>query len=624
MQDAFYGRKYGKYFYSCLQDYILCPLRKEPLIGLQYIVQLYPEVDSEDAFECTLCKMIGPLYFIMKHIESYKHRMNYLSITYKQLLPLFSKQKSYYERTLAVREHAIKVEQQEKTFSVKDSKSCASQIGVKSDFWEYNLRRQEKLEKYKEKHSAYETQKKNILQYMETLVITSPEEAALVQNLTEELEAALNVYSLKVKPKCEKYYKSGHGRSPEGEHSRHSDLSCSKQRSIWYEKKIKSLSSSACKGEVQSTSDEYSVTEQDSTRKRSRSASEDMLLKVTFSTGSENKANTANIEQDQQRLPGADPVKDQSAESNDKRSWTSQTMNHNLNASSDLIQKIQAKRFRKQSTDVAKWESLFANNRPETRRSIFSWSPKSSSLDTSEASPSNEISQTRRASLDALATFTLFSQEGHEYASASSQPHSDIFSSLRKPDFKQSDVPQNRGLQHERKQMENTDQELPCTSNTVCNEVWTIDNINTGPKQQCDDYNLIPQVTKVNLNSEAETSCDQLSDVNLNVAQAPELSHICDASSEYFDLKAYGNGNVDTKNDSHDADSSHLDDTLTSGMLHVSGRQLSPEVLQLFKGKDTTSIVNILKTLSPFYPALQELDLEVFAKGLSKNGAITE
>lgn len=634
MEDAYYGRKHGKPFYSCLQDYITNPMRNEPLIGLQYIIQLYSEVDCKDAFKCTLCKVIGHLYFIMKHIESFKHRKNYLSMEYKHLLPLFTKRQSFYDKNWAVREHAIKVEQQERTLAVNDSKSCTSRIGVKSDFWKYNIKRQEKLEEYNKKLSLFETQKQNVLQYMETLVITSPEEAALVQNLTEELEAAVNVFNLNTKPKHEKSYKrlqstEGSG----GRYSRYSDLYHSKIRSIWYDKEHKPSSSSSRNDEVQSISDKHSATEEGRTRKRSRSrsASKDMLLRVTFSTGSENEAKNANPQEEQQESLTACPVKEQVVSSSHLSETTIATWS-NPNVNTDLFQEIRAKRKRKYSTDVAKWESLFASNRPERSPSFFSPGPKSPSLNNTEVFPSVEKKEnTRRASLDALSAFTLFSQEEHEPGLASCQPSSDTFSSLQSPGFKpyKGNVFQDKGPQHKPKQVGDKDEELPCSSNAVCNEAGATNVVvmHTEPGQHDDDDDdeckWIPHVTNTQ-NSKAETSCHQLSDVNANVPQAPKSSSVLDASSEFSGFKACGSRHLDTKTDSQDADPNVLSNTLPSGSFHASGRQLSPEVLQLFKGKDSDSIVNILKTLSPFYPALQELDLEAFAKVLSKTGAITE
>ncbi|KAG8572095.1 hypothetical protein GDO81_011905 [Engystomops pustulosus] len=493
----------------------------------------------------------------MKHIESFKHRKNYLSIAYKNLFPLYSKKQKFYERNLAVRKHSIKVEQEEKTLIVNDSKSCSSRIGVKSDFQKYNIRRQEKLEEYKKKRSAYETQKNNILQYMETLVIASQEEAELVQNLTEELEVAINVYSLCTKPKYEKYTKRGREQSPEGDEERSSRHS-----------------------------------------------------------GSNSEAKILNIKQEPQELPTACPDREKLRFS-DTLSESSEAKWRIPNVNSDIFKEVQAKRLRKHSTDVAKWESLFANHRPEMSPSIFTWSP---SLNIKEESPSEENKEyetpsegkkehIRRASLEALSTFTLFSQ-GQEHGSASSE----TVSALRSPGFMfyTGNIFQNKSPGHKLKQSGDIDQELPCSSNSLCDEADTT--VDTVVKHTESDQNK----DKIIQDSQVKASYKHSSDVNANVAQASKLDHICHASSECSDVKVCEGKNLDTKAEGQDADPG------VTGRMHASRRQLSPEVLQLLKGKDMSSIVHILKTLSPFYPALQELDLEVFAEVLSKTEAVTE
>ncbi|XP_073443926.1 uncharacterized protein [Dendrobates tinctorius] len=591
MEDAYYGQKYGKYSYSSLQDYISCLSRKEPLIGLQYIIQLFHEVDCEDAFKCSLCKVIGPLYFIIKHIESLRHRRTYLNTAYKHLFPSYPKGSLTFSERMAIREHAIKVEVQERVVSVNNSKSSNARIGVKNDFWKYNIKRQEKLEESKKKLSAYETQKNNILKYMETLVIMSPEEFILVEGLTEELEAAVNVFTQNTKPRHEKAYKRRREQSTDHHERKHSrsDFSHSKKRSIWYGKEYRPSRSSSCKDEVCSVSSKHSVTEKGRERKRSRSASKDMLLKVTFSTGSASEAKNENV-QEQNKSPTLHPDKEKVGASNNFSETTSSYCEWS-NSNTDRVQEIREKCIRKHSTDVAKWESLFANHRPESSRSAFSCGPKPTPLNEAEVPlPVGKNKTTRRDSLEELSTFKLFSQEEYEHGSAGCPLSSDTVSSLQSPSFQSGimgNVFKDRGPHHELKQFWDKDQELPCTSNTIFDEAKDVKVLHTEPEEH-DKFKQFSLVIESEQNSEEETSCNQLFDVIANVAQAPKSSHILDASS-----------------DSQDADSNVLGNTSTTGKLHAPGRQLSPQVLQLFKGKDTNHIVHMLEKLSPFYPALQ-------------------
>ncbi|XP_066435334.1 uncharacterized protein [Eleutherodactylus coqui] len=537
-------------------------------------MQIHPKVDRKGAFECSLCKMSGPLHFIIFHTGGFKHRDNYLRAYYKHLIPTYQNLHSYKAKKKFAREQAFKVEREESSLTANALENCTSGIG-KSEFWKFGIMRQEKLEERKRKLSAYKEQKKKVLQYLETLVITSEEEADLVKNLTEELEVAMDMFNWSTNPRY-KSHKHEHKRRSESSderYSRHSDTSPNKMRSIWYEKE----------------------------QKPSRSVSKDMSLKVTFSTGSENEAKSTDVQQPSTTCPLG-------------------VASGNFSEATESLwhQKIKVKCTRKQSTDVEKWESLFANHHPEMSGSTFSWGRKSPSLNTEE-SQSVEKKMTRRASLVALSAFTLFSQEEQEHEPPSCQPGSDTLSSPQSPGSK-GNLSQDKGPQQEG----NIDQELPCSSDVVNDEAGTMDDkvMHTEPEQLDEKCKSIPNMPKFNWHFEAETSCGPLSDVNATGAQALESSHVLDASSEHSDFKACGSRHLDTESDNQDADSSVLSETLTSGKLYASGRQLSPQVLQLLKGKDTNSIVRILKTLCPFYPALQELDLEVFAEELSKTGAI--
>ncbi|XP_066435338.1 uncharacterized protein [Eleutherodactylus coqui] len=51
-------------------------------------------------------------------------------------------------------------------------------------------------------------------------------------------------------------------------------------------------------------------------------------------------------------------------------------------------------------------------------------------------------------------------------------------------------------------------------------------------------------------------------------------------------------------------------------------KTLSPDILHLLKGKDANTVTNILRTLSPFYPALQDVNLEILAQVLVNTGAL--
>ncbi|MEE6510658.1 hypothetical protein FKM82_030686 [Ascaphus truei] len=62
----------------------------------------------------------------------------------------------------------------------------------------------------------------------------------------------------------------------------------------------------------------------------------------------------------------------------------------------------------------------------------------------------------------------------------------------------------------------------------------------------------------------------------------------------------------------------------TNIMLGRTSKVLTSDLLELLKGKDVNTVTNILKTLSPFYPALQEVNLAIFAKVLVETGALDD
>ncbi|XP_073486810.1 uncharacterized protein [Aquarana catesbeiana] len=69
--------------------------------------------------------------------------------------------------------------------------------------------------------------------------------------------------------------------------------------------------------------------------------------------------------------------------------------------------------------------------------------------------------------------------------------------------------------------------------------------------------------------------------------------------------------------------SSSLQETPSSSQgQRKTSKTLSPDILQLLKGKDANTVTNILKTLSPFYPALQDVNLEILSQVLVNTGAL--
>ncbi|XP_075684293.1 uncharacterized protein LOC142652532, partial [Rhinoderma darwinii] len=74
-----------------------------------------------------------------------------------------------------------------------------------------------------------------------------------------------------------------------------------------------------------------------------------------------------------------------------------------------------------------------------------------------------------------------------------------------------------------------------------------------------------------------------------------------------------------TSNSSNEPTSEKPSSSHTHGK---TSKTLSPDILHLLKGKDANTVTNILRTLSPFYPALQEVNLEILGQVLVNTGAL--
>ncbi|XP_072268122.1 uncharacterized protein [Pyxicephalus adspersus] len=84
-----------------------------------------------------------------------------------------------------------------------------------------------------------------------------------------------------------------------------------------------------------------------------------------------------------------------------------------------------------------------------------------------------------------------------------------------------------------------------------------------------------------------------------------------------------GMENNESDLDASSMHSTNLQETpSTSQPQRKTSKTLSPDILQLLKGKDANTVTNILKTLSPFYPALQDVNLEILAQVLVNTGAL--
>ncbi|XP_063778975.1 uncharacterized protein LOC134927845 isoform X2 [Pseudophryne corroboree] len=613
------GSRYGQHDYSCLQDYITNRRRNEPLIGLQYIIQ-FPHLNHADDFTCTLCNKTGDIDFIIKHLNSYRHRLKYLSLKYSYLFPLYSRDLPYTIKRSILREYAVETEllEREQVERCAQSRS-SSRDGVKDDFWKY-INKKDKLDDH---NKLSEAQKEDILKYMEQFMIQSSEEAALAKNFEVELEAAANVYCRNAGTVLDYLCNYGRDKCLERKDRNYSDHK-SRMKFVW---NTKESIPSANEAKV-SPSEKSSVKGDSGTRKRARDDSTDPLPKFTFSIASEKKPKTSGLQQEQHTPIASSSTShtEQAVLSSSELKETTEATHRTTKVSWSVSEETRLRRIRQNSTDIAKWEALFTEHNPDKTHSKISWGTKSQLINLEVEEVDEKKEKVRRDSLEALSTFTLFSA-----SSSVTSPFLSYKSQL--PKVKKSHSKCEDKVSHDAiDDLEHEQQEFSCsTSSHLVNVTMTETSNNNLMATDADQHDgecspvfnvagnsdLQDNAAESHQNSNFEITCDHLSNVNTDMESTSGFNQEVDTHSIHnFDLETCASGHSDTNIDARDSPSSVSDSTLPSSKLQDYGRNLSPEVLQLFKGKDKESIIHILKTLSPFYPALQEMNLEIFAKEL--------
>ncbi|XP_053570342.1 uncharacterized protein LOC128660490 [Bombina bombina] len=93
-------------------------------------------------------------------------------------------------------------------------------------------------------------------------------------------------------------------------------------------------------------------------------------------------------------------------------------------------------------------------------------------------------------------------------------------------------------------------------------------------------------------------------------------------SMETSDLKVKSNADANKPPSSSSSGSNEKTSESNSPGTQPKSKGLSPDILKLLKGKDLDNVIKILTTLSPFYPALQDVNIEMFAQVLFHTGAL--
>ncbi|XP_012819737.1 uncharacterized protein LOC100145148 isoform X7 [Xenopus tropicalis] len=573
MMEVFSSDKSSLDKYINLEDYVLCRKRKEPLIGLQYIVQMNSDVRSETAFQCNLCLKKGPLYCIMQHLKSFKHRLNYIRQKYDHILPLYGKNTPFYEQELILREQAKEIEQSEGSNKMKISINLTATGVYKDDFWKYNLIRHQKMSALKEKTETSDSYKKN----------------------------KKHEYKDKEYPE-----NKGHKRR--------------KRKSPWKENQTYFAAIASCSDEVlKPDSDGNSATaEECKESSKALRSSMDILSSFTLfsDAASEFKSETRKAIQDKQYLAHCSSVSvsEEFKESSFDTREAPEADDENKNSvkTSEQIQSRPAWVCRTKSTGKCyrntKWESLFANDASSQKPlTPFKWGSKlTSSFDSTNINPADEQSK-RRASTELLSSFTLFNRGNSTDQTHNSDPS---WTRLSSPPSEDNSSNSHKGKDN-CKEKDLEDNEDYCAADSSCSVTCDMDAYVTPVKDQ-----IYVSVTHSNLSNPLgdidmtkkpnQITAGQSADFQLERDEKTETEQdLCKKScAQYLDIE--------------DATTS----TPQANIAHTESTPLTPELLQLLKGKDVNLITETLKTISPFYPALQKVNLEELAKVISETGAL--
>uniref|UniRef100_A0A6I8T2T8 Uncharacterized LOC100145148 n=1 Tax=Xenopus tropicalis TaxID=8364 RepID=A0A6I8T2T8_XENTR len=590
MMEVFSSDKSSLDKYINLEDYVLCRKRKEPLIGLQYIVQMNSDVRSETAFQCNLCLKKGPLYCIMQHLKSFKHRLNYIRQKYDHILPLYGKNTPFYEQELILREQAKEIEQSEGS------------------------------NKMKILHLA--DQQEAVLKYLDSFTIRSQEEANIVQDLTNKLEAAVQVFNQYTKQSrtetSDSYKKNKKHEYKDKEYPENKGHKRRKRKSPWKENQTYFAAIASCSDEVlKPDSDGNSATaEECKESSKALRSSMDILSSFTLfsDAASEFKSETRKAIQDKQYLAHCSSVSvsEEFKESSFDTREAPEADDENKNSvkTSEQIQSRPAWVCRTKSTGYrnTKWESLFANDASSQKPlTPFKWGSKlTSSFDSTNINPADEQSK-RRASTELLSSFTLFNRGNSTDQTHNSDPS---WTRLSSPPSEDNSSNSHKGKDN-CKEKDLEDNEDYCAADSSCSVTCDMDAYVTPVKDQ-----IYVSVTHSNLSNPLgdidmtkkpnQITAGQSADFQLERDEKTETEQdLCKKScAQYLDIE--------------DATTS----TPQANIAHTESTPLTPELLQLLKGKDVNLITETLKTISPFYPALQKVNLEELAKVISETGAL--
>ncbi|XP_014111584.1 PREDICTED: uncharacterized protein LOC102111982 isoform X2 [Pseudopodoces humilis] len=177
-------RKFTGYV-TYLKDFMNDPRREEPLIGLEYVVEIRFEGRREPRYECRLCGCNTEVAPMIEHLSGYKHRREYISKEFPDKMrrkPSDAKEckVSFLKRIAGELEKSEGL----KMYKIEGyTRPATSSPSKKKARWEDDY-----------KHENDPVRKQKALEFLETFRITSDSEATLVVHITQELMEALRAF----------------------------------------------------------------------------------------------------------------------------------------------------------------------------------------------------------------------------------------------------------------------------------------------------------------------------------------------------------------------------------------------------------------------------------------------
>ncbi|XP_051872819.1 uncharacterized protein LOC127570917 isoform X2 [Pristis pectinata] len=115
-----------------LDEYIMSWNVDEPLIGLNYVIEYQRDGGREPMYECTLCDFTGYLRIFVLHLGGFKHRMNYMTKEYPEMMKWDGTKLKQEELSDIVKERAAIIEKLEgrRSMQVVRGQDPPSTIGM--------------------------------------------------------------------------------------------------------------------------------------------------------------------------------------------------------------------------------------------------------------------------------------------------------------------------------------------------------------------------------------------------------------------------------------------------------------------------------------------------------------